>query len=488
MKRNVMYMIDTGVNEMKKVAAYVRVSTDEQREYSPESQLKMIQEYAKRNDMIIPAEYIYEDEGISGTSTRMRKDFNRMIAEAKKEPKPFEAILVWKFSRFARNREDSVVLKGMLRKELGIEVISVSENIGDDKTSILIEALIEAMDEYYSVNLSDEVRRGMKEKVSRGEAVSVASFGYRMESKEYKINEEEAEFVRFMYKEFLKGKGFKEIAEELNRLGVRTHRGNEFEGRAVKYILGNPVYIGKIRWNTESRSDRKFDKQGVVITEGKHERILDNETWEAAQRKLKGYESHNISKDSGEIYMLKGLVKCSNCGSNLVKSNGANRLQCSGYAHGKCKISHSVNMKEIESAVILSVKALLKDRLIELKSRDSENKDRIRLINGSIHREEGKLNRIKEAFEEGAYSLDEYKNSKSRIQVQIRKLEEERMKILKEGKKQEAIQPQTIDLILLNRNITNRVKNNILQLLIEKIIFNRKSNEINVIFKNLDGN
>lgn len=81
----------------------------------------------------------------------------RMIATAKKNPKPFDAILVWKFSRFARNRQDSIVYKSMLRKELGIDVISVSEYIGDDKMSIITEAIIEAMDEYYSVNLAEEV-------------------------------------------------------------------------------------------------------------------------------------------------------------------------------------------------------------------------------------------------------------------------------------------------------------------------------------------
>ena len=87
-----------------------------------------------------------------------------MIALAKSTPKPFEAILVWKYSRFARNREDSVVYKSMLRKQCGIDVVSISEATGDDKMSILFEAMIEAMDEYYSINLSEEVKRGMTEK------------------------------------------------------------------------------------------------------------------------------------------------------------------------------------------------------------------------------------------------------------------------------------------------------------------------------------
>ena len=87
-----------------------------------------------------------------------------MIAAAKQKPAPFRVILVWKFSRFARNREDSIVYKSMLRRQCGIDVISVSEPVGDDKLSVLIEAMIEAMDEYYSINLGEEARRGMKKK------------------------------------------------------------------------------------------------------------------------------------------------------------------------------------------------------------------------------------------------------------------------------------------------------------------------------------
>jgi len=139
---------------MKIAAAYIRVSTDDQIEYSPDSQRKAILDYAKRNDYIVPQEYIFVDEGISGRSTK-RPAFQQMIGTAKQKSHPFDAILVWKFSRFARNREDSVVYKSMLRKQCGVEVVSISEQIGEDKTSILIEALLEAMDEYYSINLSE---------------------------------------------------------------------------------------------------------------------------------------------------------------------------------------------------------------------------------------------------------------------------------------------------------------------------------------------
>jgi site-specific DNA recombinase len=173
-----------GETSMKTAAAYIRVSTDDQLEYSPDSQLEKIREYAAANNMILPEKYIFrEEEGISGKKAERRPEFMRMIGTAKQKPKPFDAIIVWKFSRFARNREDSIVYKSMLRKQYGIDVLSVTEQLGDDKMSIIVEAMIEAMDEYYSINLAEEVRRGMNEKVMRGEPVSIPPFGYTIQEK-----------------------------------------------------------------------------------------------------------------------------------------------------------------------------------------------------------------------------------------------------------------------------------------------------------------
>lgn len=91
-------------------AAYIRVSTDDQMELSPDSQLKQIKEYANAHDILLSPDYIFrEDEGRSGRNAAKRPEFQRMIGLAKAKPKPFDIILLWKFSRFARNREDSVV-------------------------------------------------------------------------------------------------------------------------------------------------------------------------------------------------------------------------------------------------------------------------------------------------------------------------------------------------------------------------------------------
>ena len=128
-------------------AAYIRVSDERQDEYSPDSQLKKIREYAAKDGYTIPDEYVFYDDGISGKSVRKRDDFNRMIAIAKDKDHPFDRIYVWKFSRFARNQEQSIVYKNLLKKN-DVYVKSVSETIPEDHFGTLIERVIEWMDEF----------------------------------------------------------------------------------------------------------------------------------------------------------------------------------------------------------------------------------------------------------------------------------------------------------------------------------------------------
>ena len=126
---------------MATAAAYIRVSSERQDEYSPDSQIKLIREYAAKNGYELPDSLIFFDDGISAKSAVRRVEFNRMISMAKEKIPPFSAILVWKFSRFARNQEESIVYKNLLRKK-GIQVISISEPISDSPFGDLQERLL----------------------------------------------------------------------------------------------------------------------------------------------------------------------------------------------------------------------------------------------------------------------------------------------------------------------------------------------------------
>ena len=409
---------------MKIAAAYIRVSTEDQVEYSPESQRKALYAYAKAHDMIIPEEYVFADEGISGRSTK-RPAFQSMIGTAKLKPAPFEVILVWKFSRFARNREDSIVYKSMLRKQCGIEVVSISEPVGEDKTSILIEALLEAMDEYYSINLAEEVVRGMSEKARRGGTLGRLAYGYRSEQGRAVIDEETAAIVRKIFRDFDSGVPVKRIAVELNECGIPTSKGLKWEGRTVEYILRNPYYIGTTHWTPEKVRGKHAEtiSEQTIVTEGTHPAIIDRELFDRCQERVAENKRTHIYKshDShGKVFALKGLVRCSACGATLV-SGGNNGVQCHMYAKGACRQSHFITKAKLDALVIAQMEADLQSGrfAVQLSQSAEQPAPEDDLTVSAVARLENQLVRVKEAYAAGIDTLEEYKENKRRILAQI---------------------------------------------------------------------
>ena len=140
----------------KVACLYIRVSTEDQTELSPDAQKRLLLDYAQKNDMIVSGDFIFT-ESVSGRHAQKRPEFQKMIALAKQPSHPIDVILVWKFSRFARNQEESIVYKSMLKKD-NVDVISVSEPLIDGPFGSLIERIIEWMDEYYSNSMIRSIR------------------------------------------------------------------------------------------------------------------------------------------------------------------------------------------------------------------------------------------------------------------------------------------------------------------------------------------
>lgn len=472
---------------MKTAAAYIRVSTEDQVEFSPDSQLKAIRKYAKEKDLILPEEFIFADEGISGRKTDKRVQFQRMIGTAKLKPKPFDVILLWKFSRFARNREDSIVYKSMLRKQCGIEVVSISEQLSEDKTSILIEALIEAMDEYYSLNLAEEVKRGMSEKFSRGGVVSQPPFGYRMQDGIFFPDETAAPIVQMIFSDYLADTPVRAIANKLNGMGITTRHGNAWENRTVEYVLTNPVYIGKLRRSqTGDRSDR-FHEQDQLV-DGQHQPIIEQAVFEAVQAKradtkkmYKKYARH----DQPVQFMLKGLVRCDTCGATLVMSSAGNYLQCHNYGRGKCKVSHAISVPKINQVVLDQMREDLTatDFASRIKKQNVP-KSAESPIPALIEKEERKLDRVREAYEAGIDTLDEYRQNKQRITEALTALRKQLTESVPEpvdinafiGKVQSSMKTLT------DPCASEIIKNLTLHTIIEQIIFMKPSGRIEIVY------
>ena len=473
---------------MKTAAAYIRVSTEDQVEYSPDSQLKAIRDYARKNDMILPEEFIFVDEGISGRKAAKRPEFMKMIGTAKIKPKQFDVILLWKFSRFARNREDSIVYKSMLRKQCGIEVISISEQLGEDKTSILIEALIEAMDEYYSINLAEEVRRGMTEKAQRGEVVSTPPFGYDVKDNVFVPNPETAPIVKMIFNKYLSGRGCLEIAKELNTMGIRTKYGNKWENRGVEYVLRNVVYTGKLTWTPVKSKTRDYKNEATIITQGKREPIIEQEIFDKVQEmileKKKLFPKH--SRQSSNEFMLKGFLKCSNCGGALVYALN-DRVQCNRYSKGTCEVSHSASLSKLNASVINALKSDLETQnfnIYNIKSAEEQKGSDITPM--LIEKEKKKLERIKEAYAAGIDTLEEYCSNKEKILKAIEELDKNKKSsvITKEDmhKKLSATIRQSLD-ILEDPNCSESLKNITLRSFVRQIVYAKKTQSIEILYQ-----
>jgi DNA invertase Pin-like site-specific DNA recombinase len=464
---------------MKTAACYIRVSTEDQLEYSPDAQLREIRKYAAANDIFLDPNHIYMDEGISGRQTKNRTAFNQMIGTAKLKPKPFDIILLWKFSRFARNREDAIVYKSMLRK-LGIEVISITENTGDDKMSVLVEAMIEAMDEYYSINLGEEVIRGMTQKALTGGIQTNPSFGYdKFPNQTYTINADEAPYVRMIFEQYLNGKSLTAIARHLNSLNVRTKKGNKFEARQIEYMLNNPVYKGYIRWTpTKTVGKRIYDSPDTITVKSDHEPIISEETWNEAQQL---YQTHKATRKpydrapESKKHYLSGLLYCGNCGHRLTYNKSYNSFQCYQYAKGICAYSCFITVPQIERLILEQIESLAAGEKFFLHKKPAINPpDESAILEKEITSLEEILLKAKKAYLAGIDTLDEYGDNKRRIQKQIAELRE-KQKNIAHPKVDDRIEKINVDDLkkLILSDSSPQEKSKALSSIFEKIIYRR---------------
>lgn len=408
-------------------AAYIRVSTDDQLELSPESQLAEIQSYCAKENIVLPEELIFiERDGKSGRKSKNRDAFQAMIAVARQKPRPFDVLLLWEFSRFARNQDESTFYKSILRKKLGIDVISVKEPIPQGMYGRLIEMIIEWQDEFYSVNLSAEVSRSMRLKASRGQYNGRVPLGYcKPPGAVPVIIPEEAHIVRTIFTLYTAGYDKNYIIRYLNDSGFRTRTGKKFDADGVNYILENPFYIGKIRWNRrQSSGTSKYRNESEwIIADSFHEPIIDADTWQRAQERIRQSRlthlayAHPVSHGR---HWLSGMVKCSVCGKSLSfkagSKNHSGGFQCLGYRRGEHAGSQYISEKKLTSAVLESLHGVLKDTgprdftLISSPSPDMQSKKAI--YENELKQLENKYRRLRDAYLNGVDSLEDYKESR----------------------------------------------------------------------------
>lgn len=282
---------------------YARYSSRSQTEQSIEGQLRANHAWAKQQGITIVGEYI--DRALTGTRDA-RPEFQRMIQDAAKHQ--FEMVIVWKFDRFARNRYDSAVYKDRLKKH-GIRVVSVKENITDSPEGVFLEGLLESMAEYYSVSLSQDVKRGQHESVEKGYYCGGSiPYGYRVENHRLVPDEKTAPIIRYVFEEYAKGTPKREIIDELNRRGVRNSKGNPLSYTSFQHALRMTTYIGEYVYG------------GKVVQCA--DALVTREVFDKVQARLDRRAHAPAAAKAHVPYLLQGRAFCGICGAPMLGESG----------------------------------------------------------------------------------------------------------------------------------------------------------------------
>ncbi len=408
----------------KKAVIYARYSCEKQTEQSIEGQLRVCNEFAERNGYTVIHNYI--DRAVSG-KTDKREQFQQMLKDSAN--KDFEFVIVYKLDRFARNRYDSAINKATLKKN-GVKVLSACEQITDTPEGIILEAMIEGMAEFYSAELSQKVKRGMRESCIKGNAAGIQPIlGYCIVDKKYQIVESEAAIVRKVFSDYVGGTTIKEIVEWLRVSGIRTHRGNVFSFGRVSDMLHNQKYIGKCAYGGE-------------IYENMIEPIIDEATFYRAQEKLTENVHKAARSKAAEKFILSGKLICAECGELMTGESGTSKTG-EVYTYYKCAAkkksaqncaSKAVRKEAIEKAVYKAIIRALQDdnficevarKAVEIHNADIEESAELKILNRQKAEIDKQLANITNAICQGIFNqhtqekMVELSNTQRALEAQI---------------------------------------------------------------------
>lgn len=343
-------------NDNNLAIAYYRYSSAGQNEASIDQQREQAQKYADKHGFTIIKEY--QDKAISGT-TDERPDFQLMLSEVNKL-RP-AVLILWKTDRLGRDKYTLAMAKHKIR-EAGCSIHYVAEAILEDSAeSIILESVMEGMAEFYSHNLSQNVKRGLHYNAENG-LYGRHIIGYKKsEDKHYIIDEKTAPIVEKIFREYADGKPMTEIIKDLTEQGLRSQKGNEFTVNSLRAILHNRSYIGEYHY------------AGVTIPDGMPA-IVSEELFEEVQKrfarnKRQGSQRANgLTEDNSPRYWLTGKLFCGECGESMHGMSGTSKTGAIHYYYScknhrrklKCP-KKNVQKDHIEALVIKLLNELLSD-------------------------------------------------------------------------------------------------------------------------------
>ena len=287
--------------------AYARYSSAGQRDVSIEQQLQDIRAFAKREGYKIVHEYA--DHARSGfKNVNARTAFQSMMSAA--DSGNYDTVICWKVDRFGRNREESALFKGRLRR-FGVKVLYAMEPIPEGSAGVLLEGMLESTAEWYSRQLSENVLRGMSDNARKCMYNGSHTLGYTHEPDgRIVIQPDEAALVRSIFSMYCSGLSAQAISDQLAAQGIRTRYGNPYAPQSIIRIISNDRYIGMYRW-------RSVEVPGGIPP------IVERSVFEEANRMRKN-KSH--PGEYGSIdFLLAGKLFCGLCGSVMYGDSGTSK-------------------------------------------------------------------------------------------------------------------------------------------------------------------
>lgn len=323
---------------------YARYSSSGQKDQSIDGQIAAAQKYAEAKGYQIIHEYV--DRAMTGRNDN-RDAFQQMLSDTAK--KQFSIILLWKVDRFGRNREEIIFNKYRCKKN-GVRVEYVAECIPEGPESVILESVLEGMAEYYSLQLSQNVKRGLLENAKQHKAVNgIPPLGYRLtEDKHFEPDPKTAPIVKVIFEKYAKGESLFDIIRYLNSNGYRTPRGGPFARTSLDKLLKNEKYIGIYKYK-----DIIYDEDAIPA-------LVDKETFYKVQEMLKENKRAPIRNWKYSDYLLTGKLYCGHCGNAMVgkAGHGKSGKKYDYYACGN-KDKKPVRKEWIEDLVLSEVHKIL---------------------------------------------------------------------------------------------------------------------------------
>lgn len=346
-------------------AAYVRISSEEQvGNFSLDAQQRAIEAWViAKGGLLVQT---YKDEAQSGRSAD-RPAFQQLRKDARKGK--FDAVIVHKFDRFARNRTDALAVKSLLRYDYGIKVFSVNEpsEDSDGPMGALIEGIMESVADWYSRNLASETAKGKKERSIQGLHNNIAPFGMTKDEGKVLIpDENEIAGLRMAFELYATDEySDTDIAHILNEKGYKTKRNRSFSKDTVRDFLQNEIYLGKVSYQPYMRNPdgTRCETAPIEWFKGQHEPVISEELYKLCQEVRAKRVRHHQKTIKYNPYLLRGIVYCYDCcckrpAENNFPSYGKMRAQAykgSEYRCYRCRareLGYSCEQQRVRVEVI----------------------------------------------------------------------------------------------------------------------------------------